>query len=224
MPYRITPFVPGETYHIFNRSIARQPIFKQKRDYQRIIDLVNYYRFTKPPLRFSHYNRLPEDKREQYSSTHLVNNKLMLDIHAYCIMPNHFHFLISPKTTLAVSDFMRNIQNAYSKYFNMKYKRTGSLFQFMFKAVRVESDEQMMHTSRYIHLNPVTSFQIQISDLDNYPYSSFKNYVLDNNLSPMIKSDLILSYFKSKKSYRSFVYDQVDYQQTLSKIKHLEFD
>ena len=94
----------------------------------------------------------------------------------------------------------------------------------MFKAVRVESDEQMMHTSRYIHLNPVTSFQIQISDLDNYPYSSFKNYVLDNNLSPMIKSDLILSYFKSKKSYRSFVYDQVDYQQTLSKIKHLEFD
>lgn len=221
MPYRITPFVLGEIYHIFNRSIASQPIFKNQKDYQRITDVINYYRFKKLPLRYSYYNRLPKEQKNQFSQDYLINNKPMLNIVAYCIMPNHFHFLLQPFVINAISDFMRNMQNSYSKYYNTKYERTGSLFQFMFKAVRIETDEQLIHVCRYIHLNPITAYLIEIDKLERYPWSSFKNYLSSNEDYSFVNPSIVLDQFKSRGVYKRFVFDQVDYQRELDKIKHL---
>ena len=222
MPYRNIPFVTNQIYHVFNRSIASQPIFVYRRDYERVLELVNYYRFKKPPLRFSHYKRLSKEQKEEYRNSFMINRRPMLEILAYCIMPNHVHFLLRPKINNAVSDFMRNLQNSYSKYFNTKHKRTGSLFQFMFKAVRMETDEQLMHVSRYIHLNPVTSYIIEVEDSGRYEWSSFKDYVLDIN--SFVSKEMILSHFKSAQGYKKFVFDQAEYQRELSKIKHLSLE
>lgn len=146
----------------------------------------------------------------------------MLDILAYCIMPNHFHLLLQPFTKDAISDFLRNTQNSYSKYFNTKYKRTGSLFQFMFKAVRIETDEQLLHVSRYIHLNPITSYLLEVNMLGQYPWSSFKDYVSTRSEDiSFVNPKLVLNYFKSQNDYKQFVFDQVDYQRQLERIKHL---
>src|SRR3990167_4264657 len=123
MPYRRTPLVAGEYYHVFNRSIASLPIFRNRRDYNMIVEVINYYRFRHLPLRYSHYNRLSREQKNQFNQTYLINNKPMIKIVSYCIMPNHFHFLLKPLEENAISDFMRNMQNSYSKYFNTKYKR-----------------------------------------------------------------------------------------------------
>lgn len=118
---------------------------------------------------------------------------------------------------------MRNFQHSYSKYFNLKNDRTGGLFQAMFKAVRIETDEQLIHVSRYIHLNPVSSMLIKIEKLEDYLWSSFKDYILDTN-SVLISPVLILKYFKSKNKYKEFVFNQADYQKRLESIKHLTLD
>ena len=134
-------------------------------------------------------------------------------------MPNHFHFLIRGLTETGIKEFISNFQNSYAKYFNIKNDRTGSLFQPMFKAVRIESDKQLIHVSRYIHLNPITSYLIETKDLNKYPWSSYSEYI--NNIESFIEKDLILNFFKSAKDYKKFVLDQVEYQRELDKIKHL---
>lgn len=221
MPYRNIPFVTNQIYHVFNRSIASQPIFIDKKDYERILELINYYRFKKPPLRFSHYKRLAKEQKGEYEISFMINKSPMLEILAYCIMPNHIHFLLKPKINNAVSDFMRNLQNSYSKYFNTKRNRTGSLFQFMFKAVRMETDEQLIHVSRYIHLNPVTAYMVEVGDLEHYEWSSFKDYVL--NINSFVDKEMISSHFKSIGEHKKFIFDQSEYQRELGKIKHLLF-
>lgn len=220
MPYRHIPFITGEIYHIFNRSIAKQPILKRKNDYERIYNLIDFYRFNKPKLRFSHYNRLALKERKEFLDNLYSSDKL-LDISAFCLMPNHIHLLVKQNKENGITTFMSNIQNSYAKYFNTKNKRTGALFQSMFKSVRIESDEQIIHTARYIHLNPLTSYVLKdINKLENYPWSSFYNYMKKQS-SGFIDKEVIMGYFSSPAEFEKFTLDQIEYQRELEKIKHL---
>lgn len=92
----------------------------------------------------------------------------------------------------------------------------------MFKAIRIETDEQLFHVSRYIHLNPATSFIISIEALETYQWSSFKDFINKAN-EGMINKQYIYDNFKSVGEYKKFVYDQAGYQRELDKIKHLIF-
>lgn len=92
----------------------------------------------------------------------------------------------------------------------------------MFKAVRIESDEQLLHISRYIHLNPVTSYLVKIETLLEYPWSSFKDYLGEN--ASMVARDKVLGHFRSKEDYKRFVFDQASYQRELERIKHLTLE
>lgn len=222
MPIRKTPIVPGEIYHVFNRSIAKQPIFTNQRDYQRAIDVFSYYSYRKPQLRFSHYNRLSSDEKKKFLEE-LQTTPKMLEILAYCIMPNHIHFLLKGIGENSVQIFMGNFQHSYSKYFNVKYERTGSLFQSRFKAVRIETDEQLIHVSRYIHLNPTSSFLIKVESLPTYNWSSFKDYI-DNKPNGIVQKSTILNLLGNSEKYKNFVLDQIGYQRQLEIIKHLTLD
>lgn len=223
MSYRRTPIVTGEVYHTFNRSIARQPIFLNVRNYSRALELINFYSYIQPRLRFSHYNRLSIKEKTNFLNDLKQNGRKQIKLFAFCLMPNHVHFLLKEIEKSGISRFMSNFQNSYAKYFNLKTDRTGSLFQSMFKAVRIESDEQLIHTCRYIHLNPLTSYIIkEIKDLEIYPWSSYSEYFKDS--SDFVDTSLILEFFPSKKLFKKFTLDQVDYQRQLDKIKHLSFE
>ncbi len=224
MPYRKIPIVPSQIYHVFNRSIAGQTIFSVQKDYQRFIDVINYYRFDNLPIRYSHYKRLTQGQRDLFNDEFLTNNKSIIHIVSYCVMPNHFHLLLFSDKEHAISNFTRNVQNSYSKYYNTKYERNGSLFQSMFKAVRIENDEQLIHVSRYIHLNPITAYLIEVNRLEEYNWSSIKAFLSDGEINSFLEPDLVLSNFKSRAKYREFLVDQVDYQRELDKIKHLVFE
>lgn len=223
MPYRKVIFTPDEIYHVYNRSVAKQPIFVKIKDLQRAFELIDYYRFSKTPLRYSHYIRLPLEQRNSYLQQLLSTANLHVEILAFCIMPNHFHLLLKEKMERGLSTFMRNVQNSYAKYFNTKYNRSGSLFQAMFKSVRIESDEQFLHVNRYIHLNPLTSFLLKnFRELEKYPWTSYIDYIGNRHISFITKKYVLK--LLSLEKFKTFTLDQVNYQKQLAKIKHLTLE
>ena len=222
MSRRTTIFAPGEIYHIFNRSIARQPIFNSTRNNERALDLLSYYQRANPPLRYSHFNRLTQDAQNLYKQKLTLLPK-HVSIFSFCLMPNHFHLLVKELLPNGIKTFMSNFQNGYAKYINLKENRSGSLFQAMFKAVLIETDEQFTHVGRYIHINPLTSFILRNSEeLYTYRWSSFADYNSDANL--FIDKNFMLEMFPSLKKFNEFTLDQVEYQRDLELIKHLTLE
>lgn len=221
MTYRKFPIVTEHIYHIFNRSIARQPIFPSNRDYQRALDVLSFYSYFNPPLRFSHLKRLPESQKTDLMDSLKKKGDMQIELYTFSFMPNHIHFLIKEIREKGISTFMSNLQNSYAKYFNTKNDRSGGLFQQMFKSVLIETDEQFMHVARYIHLNPVTAFIVKsVDELSNYPWTSFSAYVGKYNMD-FLNKEFLLSFFSSLDHLINFTKDQVDYQRKLDKIKHL---
>ena len=225
MPYRRTVLAPDQFYHILNRGVAGLPIFLHKKDYLRFIELVNYYRFTNVPTSFSKFKKLPLEERSKTLKGLEIENNTHIIIYSFCLMPNHFHLLLKQVTENGIRTFLSNLQNGFAKYHNIKNDRNGPLFQSTFKAVRVDTDDQLLHVSRYIHLNPTTSFLVRIKDLSIYPWSSLPTYI-DNNLKKFsfIDTRFILGLVGFQNKYGQFILDQADYQRELDKIKHLSLE
>ena len=218
---RIQPIITNQIYHVFNRSVAGQPFFYSIKDYQRFLCVVDYYRFLLPDLRFSFYNRLGIKEKENYLLNMKKTKSVQVQIFAYCFMPNHYHFLIKELEANGIRTCTGNLQNSYAKYFNKKNKRSGSLFQEMFKTVRIENDEQFVHLARYIHLNPLTSYLIKhMEDLEAYPYSSFPVYMGRTN-NDFVDTTMLLGYYQSRDELKTFTLDQADYQRKIHDLEYL---
>lgn len=219
MPGRLTPLVTGEIYHVFNRGINRQPTFTNIKEYQRMLRTVMFYKFMRPPIKLSKFLKLEAERQEEILKI-LHNRDVLNDIFAYCLMPNHFHLLLKQKKDNGIAVFLSNMQNSYTRYFNTRNERDGSLFLDQFKAIRIETDDQLLHVSRYIHLNPYTGFIIKsLRQLDNYPWSSFSDYLRSDN--SFVDTEFLLNSFKNRDGYKKFVYNQADYQRKLKLIAHL---
>ena len=121
-------------------------------------------------------------------------------------MPNHYHLLLYQKDKYLIRDFMRSIGTKYSMYFNRRYKRVGPLFQGKYKAVLIESEDQLIYLTKYIHRNPVEILPSG-SDLEGYKYSSYGNY-LGRFSQRWLKSKKLLDIFTSSNkmlTYKNFV-------------------
>lgn len=208
MPSRKTPFVNNQFYHVFNRGVAQIPIFNEKRDYQRFTKTLLYYQILGPKPKFSHFH--PE-------SNILDTSRRIVEMICYCLMPNHFHFLLQQTLDNGITEFVSKLSNSFTKYFNTKYNRVGPLLQGEFKSVHIETNEQLLHLSRYIHLNPLVGFVTKT--LDNYQWSSYPEYAGEIKDNFCLK-EIILGQFKSKEDYIQFVQDQEDYGKKLEMIKH----
>lgn len=208
MPRRITPLVNNEFYHLFNRGVEKRNIFTTSHDYRRFIKSLYYYQFEGPKPSFSKFT-----KSEINLFKPILENKIV-EIIGYCLMPNHFHFLVKQLKDNGISLFLGQLLNSYTKYFNIKHTRVGSLFQGTFKAVRMETDEQMIHLSRYIHLNPIVS---GLAKLDEYTWSSYAEYM---NQPRLCSTSEVLNFFSSSEKYKEFLEDQIGYGTTLEILKH----
>ena len=223
MPYRKIVFGTNEIYHILNRGVAQAPIFLSFKEYSRFLNLTDFYRYANSKICFSHYEQQPKEMKEKILETIRKNNPLLVEIYAYCLMPNHFHLLLKQLKENGISVMLSNLQNGYAKYFNLRYQRQGPLFQSMFKAVRIETDDQFLHVSRYIHLNPSTSYLVKTEELLSYKWSSFSEY-LGERPAIFTNKKQIIDLIGGKRKYKEFVFDQVKYQQELEKIKHLSLE
>ena len=212
-------FANKEIYHVYNRGVERRTVFTNKKEYQKAIDLIRYYRLTDLPMRYSQFRSLPVPTQETVWGKILKENRPEIVVIAYCLMPNHFHIVLRQSSERGITRFMANLSNSFTKYFNKKYRRVGSLFQGPFKAKHVETEEQLLHLTRYVHLNPVASFLLKLDDLESYPWSSFSEYLRED--SDICEIEWIKTHFPKTEQHKKFVYDQADYAQKLEKIKHI---
>lgn len=226
MPHKntIRKYFSGGSYHIYNRGVEKRIIFKNRSDYAKFISIIESYMTPKTdlslgiPITHTPYWRSKLEKDE-------------VEIVSFCLMPNHFHFLLKQNTRDGVTKFMRRISNAYVNYFNKKYKREGTLFQGKFKAVLIDTDAYLLHLSRYIHLNPIEVRPLNIGRsqwLLNYPYSSYMEY-LGKRKTKWIKHQIVLDFFrkngslfKKAKTYKQFVESYIS--KTENQIKSLTLD
>jgi len=190
------PFANGYYYHIYNRGVEKRNVFLDKWDYSRFLQTLDFYRKIPLSMKLSDYRRKiikwQQDQRE------------IVRIHCYCLMPNHFHLLIQQLEDIGITNFLKKITNSYTRYFNTKYERIGPLFQGSFKAKLIETDEYLLQVSKYIHRNP---FNLETWKDYIYPYSSYR-YFMSEERSQFCNPDFILSYFSQNNpnlDYRTFI-------------------
>lgn len=133
-----------------------------------------------------------------------------IELNAYCLMPNHFHILVYIRDDMAATKLMSSVMTAYTMYFNRKYKRRGPLYENRFKAVIILRDEQLMHITRYIHLNK--------ADYKTWPWSSYYDYLFEKPRD-WIAPQPILELFSSNEAYAEFVDDYAELQRERDNIK-----
>ena len=192
------PFFNSGYYHIYNRGVEKRNIFVDNWDYSRFMETLDFYRKSPQPQKLSDF------RRRVISLKKVENQKDLVKIFAYCLMPNHFHLLVQQMVDRGITDFVSNLANSYTRYFNTKHERIGALFQGAFKAKLVNNDEYLLQLSKYIHRNPDTLLKWKNR---TYPYSSYR-YYLSSERNSLCDSDFILSYFSSanpRLSYKSFV-------------------
>ncbi len=149
----------------------------------------------------------------------MSHKEKLVDIHAWCLMRNHYHLLLSERIEGGITKFIRKLNIGYSKYFNQKYKRSGTLFQGRTKKVLIETDTHFSHILNYIHLNPldynrnlrdwrkgiISSTSDAMVQLNNYRWSSFHNYAsgfgFQNITTTELFSDVFKDYSKQLKDY-----------------------
>lgn len=212
----IKQYLENSYYHLYNRGVEKKAIFRDLQDYSVFLSYLKVYilpkdeedlqtKLTDPDL---HY----QDRDKILKLLRLNNFHDELALLDYCLMSNHFHFLIKQKSELTIDKFMNSMMTRYTMYFNRKYKRVGPLFQGVYKAVLVESDEQLLHLSRYIHFQSLAS---QGVGLQGQP-SSYQNY-LGIKSDEWVETEEILSYFSQNTEGNNHYSDFVENKQNNEK-------
>lgn len=198
-------------YHVYNRGVEKRIIFQDVEDYQVFLNYLKEYLEPPPPAEKMMKEFEVKGTVFRGRPKPLSNFFKQIELIAYGLMPNHFHLLLKQAEERSLEFFMRALATRYTIYFNRKYGRVGHLYQGTYKAVIVDGEGQLLHLSRYIHLNPVGGLNKNPNwrkILEN-SYSSYNDY-LEKKKTPWVKPQVVLSYFNKKdpfNSYRSFVED-----------------
>ncbi|MEN9327868.1 MAG: hypothetical protein RI947_676 [Candidatus Parcubacteria bacterium] len=221
MPIREEPLLAGSIYHIYNRSVDKKILFGTRLGCYRFIEALKYYRSTKFNVSLSRFYRLDEYRRKEIEEIVKDHAYHTVQVLAYALMPTHFHLLLKDLHENGISQYISKVTNAFTRYYNITHHRTGSVFESRFKATCMRTDEQLIHTSRYIHLNCYSGNIIQtIDELRLYEWSSYKHYIEDNN-SSFVHREIVLSLFGDNKlNHQKFVEQNAEYQRRLEKTKH----
>ncbi len=190
-------YVPDSFYHVYARGNSKQNIFLDVQDYKYFVSLFERY--------------LSKDKAISKDGTAYPHFRDEIQLHAYCLMTNHFHLLIHQRKMDSLQRYMRSVMTSYSRYFNLRYKKSGSVFESRYKAVRIDKQSYFEHITRYIHLNP--------RRWENYNQSSLKYYIKGSE-PEWLKTDFILSMFTSREEYYNFVANYEEMRDMLAEMKY----
>jgi putative transposase len=216
MPLRKISFIEGEYYHIYNRGNSKQRIFRDKSDYVRFIGLLFACNSSE--------NFKIDNLNKKESLLNALRGNQIVYIGAYCLMPNHFHILITDVGEGNISKFMQKLITAYVMYYNKKYQRTGSLFEGKFKAEHANPDRYLKYLFSYIHLNPIKLIEpkwkekgIQnkykvIKYLEQYQYSSYLDYLgIERHEKIIIDKNYFPDYFPTKKDFQREIFEWISF-------------
>ena len=175
MSERKISFVQDEYYHLYNRGVEKRIIFQDKQDYEHFLSLV-YLCNSKRSITLRDIGK------------NFDRGNPFVSIGAYCLMPNHFHILLKQREEGGISTYMRKVLTGYASYFNKKNKRTGTLFENVFKSSHIDNDTYLRYSYAYIHLNPaklidkdwknkkVKNKSLLLRNVLSYQYSSLQEY------------------------------------------------
>jgi len=180
MPSKVVPLVTNETYHVFNRGVDKRQIF---------MDKVDYFRFHTSLQLFNAEDTAGSIYELRFNKDWIKKQKPLVKIHAYCLLGNHYHLLLTQVVDGGVSEFMKRLNGGFTSYFNERYERSGSLFQGRFKRVHVTSNEQLLYLAAYVNLNNL------VHDRKEYCLSSFDAYINKRDES-FVKTSLITKQYK----------------------------
>ena len=192
MPYRGESFTQGQYYHIYNRGAGRGRIFFSQGNYEYFLQLVNRY-------------------SQKYGAI----------VIAYCLMPNHYHFLLGQETEECLSKFINVLFNAYVQALNLQQERMGALFEGRFKHKCVDQWEYLMVLCRYIHLNPVRASLVACPE--DWAYSNYREWIglRDGTLMDKV---FVRDHFPRAEEYAAFLNDVEDERKSYEKVRKYMFD
>ncbi len=221
MPGRQHPLLNGQIYHVFNKTIDGRRVFINDAYNKLALETVSYYRSSQAIMRFSNYRKLPSKLKYYYEQKIYKADTFRVSIVAFVLMPTHYHFLLRQNFDSGISTFLSQIQNSYTRYYNLKNERKGQIFLDRFKSKPIYNDEQFKHTSRYIHLNPYSGgIASTIFQLENFSWSSFREY-LDESIQSICDKSILLSFFNNDIGrYRKFVLNNKEHQKMLEYCKY----
>ena len=177
MPYRRISFAQGQYYHIYNRGSGRQPIFREADNYLFVLRKIKEYA-----------------------------RAFCVAVIAYCLMPNHYHLLLRQDGAADTGLLPRRVFNSYTKAFNKRYNRSGTLFEGRYKAIHVDKDSYLLHLCRYIHANPVKHGLVP--RLEDWPYSNYHEWIGTRG-GVLVDRELVHEHFPTAHIYSQFVLDHL---------------
>ncbi|KKQ35767.1 MAG: hypothetical protein US50_C0005G0003 [Candidatus Nomurabacteria bacterium GW2011_GWB1_37_5] len=213
-------------YHVFNRGVEKRKIYMNNQDFSRFcisLELFNceeeadFWSFLSGHYKDKNLNRLLTEKLHEFRKKKL---KPIVEILAFCLMPNHFHFILREIVEGGISKFMTKL-GGYCTYFNLRHKRVGSLFQSRFKSVPIKDERQLGVIFNYVHTNPVEliergwknfnvkDYKMTIEFLNNYKWSSYGDYI-GESIHPFItRRDFFHDFIGNTKDCRNFTEEWV---------------
>lgn len=196
---------------MLNRGVDKRTIFLDDKDYFRFVHDLFEFNDANQVLNLNYaFGQSSMDVGRRYIRK---PRKLLVDIMAFTLMPNHYHLLLTSKIENGVSLFMKKLNGGYAKYFNEKYERSGALFQGKYKAVRIAEEAHFIHIPYYIHLNPldlkfhewrerqIKNPKAAMDFLNKYRWSSHMDYAGIKNFPPVTNRTFLLNYFGSSNEY-----------------------
>lgn len=199
---RLPQLSTGEIYHVYNRGVDRRNIFQEKKDYERFLNGLSAFNTSS-----SRTNAL--EKMRSLQRLQPVPGDRLVNILAFCLMPNHFHLLLEQCVDDGMSKFLHKLTMSHALYFNLHYERKGALFEPKFRAKHIDDEAYYSQISKYIHLNPLDLFRNSdhkkacVSLLD-YPWSSLSIYIGKKQTNFL--DSRIIDDFKSPDDYLSFLF------------------
>jgi putative transposase len=195
-------------YHIYNRGVDKRSIFINDSDYWRFILSIILLNEKQDGLMirwrdFRKGNR--SGSLSEFLTLNVRKREPIVEINAYSLMSNHFHFLLKQTSEKGIEKFMQKLGNSYTKYFNEKYKRNGSLFQGTFKSSHIKSGGQLLRMSVYVNCNSEIH---NVSPAEKYKWCGFSEYIGTANRQLCAKKDII-SHFKNKADYKNYAEENI---------------
>ena len=222
---RIKEYTEGGYYHLYNRGVEKRTIFLDEQDYRVFLSYLKEYLSFRDDKALSEkltdYSISYKEREDILKILHLNNFYGEMIVLAYCLMPNHFHFFVKQKGAFSIDKFMNSLCTRYTMYFNKKYKRVGALYQGVYKAVSIKTNEQFIYLSKYIHKQAYLYLGTKGQALRGWEQPSSYPEYLGKRKTEWVHPEEVLSYFSKtnpKLTYKAFVEETDDFSVIQDKI------
>ena len=191
MARRNVPFLPDNYYHIYNRGAHKANIFRSDKDYLLLLKQIKCH-------------------LKEFSMT----------VIAYCLMSNHFHFILRQNGQAKISDFMQAVFHSYSMSFNQIHRHSGTLFEGPFRAILIDRNEYLLNLCRYIHRNPLDAGMVVTPE--QWRYSNYADFI-GKRRGALVDHEFVTMNFGSPEAYEDFIMNHIPPEKAQRELRHYLF-